>query len=178
MKRMLIGIIMLLSLSLVGCSSEVGQKEIELTEAEVNQIVDNRECTEKEFYSASKFLAEKMYNLNENYMETVNQSENMESTSERLKYLSEQINNYRDDLSEIEFCISKFLTISITDTKDNEKLKKIRNNIFLLMDLNDHYQTILDSQIEYVWNNNEDELNKSKDKLEEALKIYNEIMNL
>lgn len=172
MKKVLIGAMILLSLGVVGCSSgesSNNKKELILTEAEVSQIVENRESTGEEYDATIKYFANQMKEAHEMYSGII---ENNESKEE----IFTAMNEYRDKLMDIEKSIQN-IHIGVMDIEDKEG-NNSKDNYFLLVDLQKYYSSSLTYEINYVRDKDDNELDKAKEELEKALQKYEEISNL
>lgn len=167
MRKILIGAMtLLLCLGLVGCSST--EKKIELTEENIEKILENREITYDEYKATAQYYAQKLYDITETKKKDI-----LECSD--AKELLDIINTYRDDLIKLDDKIG----MKVFTRRIQEDGEYPENDIQpMLKKAIDYYMSSLTYEINYIRDNNKSDLEKSKSELEKAYEKHEQIMSL
>lgn len=169
MKKIVLGLFLTLSLVLVGCSSDEksNDKEVSLTESEVNTIIDDRKATKDEYTETIKYIAKQIYDCREDHVKKLQESKAVSDTVSEIKAYQQKLFDIQKKVEGIHFALI-----------DTEKNKDVQENYFLLSNFMKEYMNSLDYEIEYMTDSNESSLDKSKEEIEKANQKYEEIMSL
>lgn len=167
MKKIVVGLVLILSLGLVACASDEKFKDTGLTESEVNTIIENRKATKEEYTETIKYLVKEIYNCREPYVKKLQESKDITDKLKEIKAYQQKLFDIQKKVEDIHFALV-----------DTEKNKDVQENYFLLSNFMKEYMDSLDYEIEYIRNNDESNLDKAKEAVEKAKQKYEEILSL